>query len=110
MEANCALQYKLCVMGTAVDGETNVFSDNNSIVLKSSLPESTLKKKHNSISYHAVRWSDADRDLRVCFEQGKFNMVEILTKNLEKTNHSILSSCILWYGEVLVMVDWLGGS
>ena len=58
-EANRALHYKLRMLGIHVDGPTNTFSDNNSVVTNVSSPESTLKKKHNAIAYHVVRWACA---------------------------------------------------
>ena len=49
-----ALRYKLRMMGIPLDGETNVFCDNQAVVINSSFPESQLKKKHLSICYHIV--------------------------------------------------------
>ena len=95
-EANRALRYKLRMLGIPVDRETNVFSDNQSVCINSSVPESTLKKKHNSLAYHAVRWAAAAGELRVCFEKGKDNLADLLTKNLEKVKHQRFSSCIMW--------------
>ena len=80
----------------AWDRETNVFLDNQSVVLNASMPESTLKKIHNSIAYHAVRWAAASGELRVCFEKGIDNMADLLTKNLERVKHAALSACITW--------------
>ena len=95
-EANRALRYKLRMLGIPVDGHTQVFSDNQGVVLNATVPELTLKKKHNSIAYHAVRWASAAGELRVCFEEGKDNLADLLTKNLEKAKHSLFSQCILW--------------
>ena len=47
-----ALCYKLWMMGVPWDGEMNIFCENESVFKNSPLPESTLKKKHNSIAYH----------------------------------------------------------
>ena len=49
-----ALRYKLRMFGIPIEGPTNVFCDNHGVVLNSSRPESTLKKKHNAINYHVV--------------------------------------------------------
>jgi hypothetical protein len=46
------LRYKLCMLGVSMEGATNVFCNNESIVKNSSRPESTLKKRHNAIAYH----------------------------------------------------------
>jgi hypothetical protein len=50
-----ALRYKLRIFGIPIDEPTNVYCDNHGVVVNSSKPESTLKKKHNSIAYHRVR-------------------------------------------------------
>ena len=49
-----ALQYKLCMMGIPIDGPTNMFCDNKAVVRNTTMPESTLKKKHVAICYHCV--------------------------------------------------------
>jgi hypothetical protein len=48
------LRYKLRMFGIPIDGPTNVYCDNQGVVTNASKPESTLKKKHNSIAYHQV--------------------------------------------------------
>jgi hypothetical protein len=48
------LRYKLCMMGIPLTGPSFIYGDNKSQITNSSKPESTLKKKCNSICYHAV--------------------------------------------------------
>ena len=64
-EANKALRYKLIIRGVEIYGPTDVFSENNSLVLNASMPGSTLKKRHNPITYHASRWAVAAKDMKV---------------------------------------------
>ena len=52
---NDDLRYKLRMMGVPIEGPTNVYCDNEAVVSNSSLAESTLKKKHLSVSYHKTR-------------------------------------------------------
>jgi hypothetical protein len=54
MEMNAALRYKLRMMGVPIEGPSNTFGDNSSVVKNVTLPESTLHKRHNSIAYHTV--------------------------------------------------------
>jgi hypothetical protein len=49
------LSYKLRMMGVTLSGPTCVYGDNMSDVHNTQMPESVLKKKSNSILYHAVR-------------------------------------------------------
>ena len=60
---------------------------NQSDVLNTSFPDLELKYCHNSISYHAVRWAAVARKLQVLFEKLNGNMVDLLTKNLDKVKH-----------------------
>jgi hypothetical protein len=53
------LCYKLRMMGVALSGPTFVYGDNMSVVHNTQRPEYVLKKKSNSICYHAVRDSSA---------------------------------------------------
>ena len=54
-EAVRGLRYKLRMMGVPISGPTYVYGDNMSVIHNTQRPESTLKKKSNSICYHAVR-------------------------------------------------------
>jgi hypothetical protein len=48
------LRYKIRMMGIPLSEPTYVYGDNKSRVTNSSRPESALKKKGNSICYHAI--------------------------------------------------------
>jgi hypothetical protein len=84
---NDALRYKLRMFGVPINGPTNGFCDNNSVVVNVTLPESTLNKKHNIIAYHKVRESVAMQSLQIHFEQGKMNCSDLLTKFLPSEAH-----------------------
>jgi hypothetical protein len=45
------------MMGETIDGPTYVYGDNMSVVHNTQRPKSVLKKKINTICYHAVRES-----------------------------------------------------
>ena len=68
------------MMGVEVAGPTNVFCDNESVVMNATQPELTLKKKHNAIAYHRVREAQAAQIIRVAKEDGLSNLADILTK------------------------------
>ena len=53
------LRYKLRMMGVPIDGACKTFCDNDSVVKNTTRPESPLRKKANSISYHKIRESIA---------------------------------------------------
>ena len=59
MESLRGLQYKLRMMGVEIDNHLYIYGDNMSVIHNTQQPESMLKKKSNSICYHAVRESVA---------------------------------------------------
>jgi hypothetical protein len=75
-----ALRYKLRMMGVPLSGPTNVFCDNESVFKNATKPESVLKKKHNVIAYHRTWEAIAAGIIRVAWEDGRYNLGDILTK------------------------------
>ena len=53
------LRYKLRMMGILCEAPTFIYGDNQSVLFNTSIPESTLKKKSQSIAYHFVREGSA---------------------------------------------------
>lgn len=80
MELLEALQYKLRMIGVPIDGYAHVRVDNMSVVRNSSVPESTLQKKSNSIAYHYVQSKCAADVARIAYESTKTNLADMLTK------------------------------
>jgi hypothetical protein len=66
-----AFGYKLQMFAVPIDGPANVFCDNGSMVNNTTLPESTLQKKHNAICYHRVREAVASGTIRVAKKEQK---------------------------------------
>ena len=73
---------KLKSIGCPLVGPTNMYCDNQGVVMNTSVPESTLSKKHNSINYHIIRESAAAGILRVGKEDTASNLADALTKLL----------------------------
>ena len=74
---------KLRSIGVPLDGPTTVLCDNNGVVKNTSIPTSTLAKKHNAINYHIVREAAAAGILRVGKESTESNKADVLTKILD---------------------------
>ena len=75
-------------------GPTNVFCDNQGVVKNTSIPESTLSKKHNSINYHVIREAAAAGILRVAKEDTNTNLADALTKLMPYSQKQELVGCI----------------
>jgi hypothetical protein len=70
------------MMGIPIEGPANVFCDNKAVFKNSAFPESTVKKRHNSIAYHQTREVQAAGTVRIAWESGDTNRADILTKLL----------------------------
>jgi hypothetical protein len=71
------------MMGIPLDSPTYTFGDNMSEIFNTSRPESTLRKKSNSICYHAVRESAVAMDEMItAHEPSITNPADIATKVL----------------------------
>ncbi len=77
-----ALRYKLRMFGIPIEGPTNCYIDNDSVVSSSTQPESTLKKRHLAIAYHRVREVVAAGIVRIAYEASSTNIADMLTKIL----------------------------
>lgn len=91
-----ALRYKLRMFGIPIEVPANVFCDNKSVVTNSTVPTSSLKKKHNSIAYHRVREAVAASVLRIAKVHTKENLADLLTKPLGGSDLKTLIQKILW--------------
>lgn len=80
------LRYKLRCFGIPLDAPADVFCDNKSVVLNSSVPASALNKRHNAICYHRVREAQAAGTIRVGWIEGKFNLADLFTKTTIASN------------------------
>jgi hypothetical protein len=70
------------MMGIPLYSPTFTLGDNMSVIFNTSHPESTLKKKSNSICYHAVRESVAMGEMVTTQEPSVTNPATIATKVL----------------------------
>ena len=84
------------MFGIPLDGAANVFCDNEAVCKNSSVAESVLKKKHNSIAYHKVRECVAARIIRIYKEDSESNLADILTKSLGREKRIYLRSRIMY--------------
>ena len=70
------------MFGVPIAGPTKVYCDNESVVKSTSIPESRLRKKHNSIAYHRIREAVAAGTILIYYEHSESNLADLLTKVL----------------------------
>jgi hypothetical protein len=95
-EITQGLRYKLRMMGVMLDGAANIFCDNESVVKNSSIPHSTLKKKHINICFHRVREVCAMGMIRIAYVHTKSNLASCLTKALGGSDMRLLIGRFLY--------------
>ena len=69
-------------MGIPVEGPAFIYGDNQSVLANSTIPDSTLKKKSQSICYHFVREGAARDEWRTTYVNTHDNEADLLTKVL----------------------------
>ena len=90
------MRIKLKAIGVPLLEPANVYCDNQGVVKNTSIPESTLSKKHNSINFHIVRESAAAGILRVGKEDTATNLADPLTKLVPYSRKQELLGQILY--------------
>ena len=76
------LRYKLRMMDIPVEGPTCIYGDNLFVLANTTIPDSTLKKKSQSIAYHFVREGVARDEWRTSYVNIHDNEADLLTKQL----------------------------
>ena len=72
----------LRMLSVPVEGPSMMSGDNLAVINSASIPEDTLKKRHNVLSYHSVRETIAVKVLKFHNISGKENPADVLTKSL----------------------------
>ena len=85
-----SLRYKLRMFGIPIDGPANVYCDNEAVYKNTSIPESTLKKKHHSIAYHRCREAIAAGTMRIAKQGTTKNLADLFTKVLTQARRAFL--------------------
>ena len=70
------------MMGIPCEGPAFIEGDNQSVLANTTIPDSTLKKKCQSISYHLIREGVARDEWRTAYIKSDENESDLLTKQL----------------------------
>jgi hypothetical protein len=92
METLRGIRYKLRMMGVPLSGPSFIYGDNMSVVHNTQRPESVLKKKSNSVCYHAVREAVAMGECLIGHVPTHDNPADICTKIIpggQKRDHLV---------------------
>ena len=75
-------RYKLRMFGIPVEEPSYMYGDNNSVLAGSTRPESTIKKKAQSIAFHFIREGCAADEWRTTYINTLENISDLMTKPL----------------------------
>ena len=78
----CGLRYKLHMMGIPCDQPSHIYGDNQSVLATTTMPDSTLKKKSQSIAYHFVCKGSAHGEWKMAYVNTHDSEADLLTKLL----------------------------
>ena len=76
--------------------QTKVFGDNFGVIQNSQNPAADLSKKHVAISYHVVREAIAACTIEAYWLKGKWNLSDIITKQIPCTEFQKHCDYIFW--------------
>jgi hypothetical protein len=76
------LRYKLRMMGIPCENPVYIQGNNQSVLANTTIPNSTLKKKNQSIAYHFIREGAARDEWRTAYVNTHDNEADLLTKLL----------------------------
>jgi hypothetical protein len=85
VEEAIAITHTCKSLGIPLDGPIEIFCDNKSVVDNSTIPGSSLKKKHTSIAFHMCREAQTAGICILRHIPGTENPADILTKSLPST-------------------------
>ena len=92
----------LMAMGVPVETHSWLLGDNQSVITQSTVPSSTLSKRHNALAYHRIRWAVAAGMVKFVKIPGKENAADALTKYLAYCDaYPLLKPILFWRGETL---------
>ena len=76
------MRYKLRMLGVKMEHQTMLLGDNMSVVLNTTIPSSSLKKKHLGCSYHRIREAIAGKFVIFGHIRSERNLADVGTKPL----------------------------
>jgi hypothetical protein len=87
-------------LGVPVEERSYLFGDNQSVITSSTIPHSTLSKRHNALAYHRVREAIAAGIVSFYFTKGKDNPADILSKHWSYNDiKDVLKPVLYWKGD-----------
>ncbi len=94
VEEAIAIRYSLQVMKVKVESASYLFGDNLGVVLKVTVQDSLLKKKHVALSFQKTREATAASIVHPVKTDGKKNHSNFMTKSVSRATFNQLAGNI----------------
>ena len=105
VEGIMSLRYFLAMIGVGSEQSLLLVENNMAAVLNTTLPSSTLKKKHQACNYHKVRESIAGGYITYKHIRSEDNLADLLTKPLPRASFERLTSKYLFRNALTIKGD-----
>jgi hypothetical protein len=96
VELIISMRYFLMMLGVKIEPSSMLIGDNMAVILNTTIPASTLKKKHQACNYHKIRECIAAKFIKYGHISSEDNVADILTKPLSRVKFEKLSSNYLF--------------
>ena len=80
------MRYTIKYQGVPIKSKSYMFGNNRSVVTSTTLPHSTLSKRHNILAFHRVREAIAAKIIDFHLIQSEYNLSDMLSKHWEHIN------------------------
>ena len=90
------MRYMLRCLGVPITKPSYLFGDNLGVIQNATNPDTEIKKKHVAISFHVVREAITSNILVPYWLKGKWNLSDIMTKQIGSVEFKTLVETIFW--------------
>ena len=98
------LRHTLRYLGVPIKTNSYLFGDNRSVVTSSTLPHSTLGKRHNILAYHRVREATASKILAHHWIRTGYNLSDMLSKHWDHPSvYNMIMKLLITRGPIILI-------
>ena len=98
------LRHTLRYLGVPIKRKSYLFGDNRSVVTSSTLPHSTLGKRHNILAYHRVREAIASKILAYHWIRTGYNLSDMLSKHWDHPSvYNMIMKLLITRGPIILI-------
>ena len=98
------LRHTLRYFGVPIKTKSYLFGDNRSVVTSSTLPHSTLGKRHNILAYHQVKGAIASKIIAYHWIRTGYNLSDMLSKHWDQPSvYNMIMKLLITRGPITLI-------